>query len=108
MIVVELVADGIIRRESGGFGRRRSERYPALDLLRAAAPKARIERIITTPRELDPARAFTIAMVWALGIEAVLDARAERGGSDLVERIRARMTRPLRARRDRVGTLATA
>ena len=65
MIVTELVEDGVIRRESGGFGRRRTERYPALNLLSAAAPKARIERMITAPLELDLAGAFTIAMVWA-------------------------------------------
>jgi Golgi phosphoprotein 3 (GPP34) len=108
MVVTELVDDGVIRRESGGFGRRRSERYPALDLLRAAAPKARIERMITAPRELDLAGAFTIAMVWALGIEAVLDARAERGGADLVERIRARMPGPLRELLDAIGSSAAA
>ena len=108
MVVTELVEDGVIRRESGGFGRRRTERYPALDLLRAAAPKARIERMITTPRELDLAGAFTIAMVWALGIEAVLDARAERGGADLVERIRARMPGPLRELLDGIGSSAAA
>src|SRR4029450_14145649 len=96
MIVTELVDDGVIRRESRGFGRRRTERYPALDLLRAAAPRARIERMITAPRELDLAGAFMIAMVWALGIEAMLDARAERGGADLVERIMARGAAPRR------------
>lgn len=108
MIVTELVEDGVIRRESGGFGRRRTERYPALDLLRAAAPKARIERMLTTPRELDLAGAFTIAMVWALGIEAVLDARAGRGGDDLVERIKARMPVALRELLDGIGSSAAA
>jgi Golgi phosphoprotein 3 (GPP34) len=108
MIVTELVDDGIIRRESGGFGRRRAERYPALNLLRAAAPKARIERMITAPRELDLAGAFTIAMIWALGIEAVLDTRAERGGADLVERIRARMPGPLRDLLDGIASSAAA
>jgi Golgi phosphoprotein 3 (GPP34) len=108
MIVTELVEDGVIRRESGGFGRRRTERYPALDLLRAAAPKARIERMLTTPRELDLAGAFTIAMVWALGIEAVLDTRAERGGAELVERIKARMPATLLELLDGIGTSAAA
>ena len=84
MVVVELVADGIIRRESGGFGRRRTERYPALDLLRAAAPRARIERMITAPREL------------------------ERGGADLVERIMARMPGPLHQLLEAIGSSAAA
>ncbi len=109
MIVAELVDDGIVRRESsGGFSRRRTERYPAVDLLRAAAPKARIERMLTTPRDLDLAGAFTIAMVWALGIEAVLDARSERGSVDLVERIRARMPVTLRELLDGLGIAAAA
>jgi Golgi phosphoprotein 3 GPP34 len=108
MIVTELVEDAVIRRESGGFGRRRAERYPALDLLRAAAPKARFERMLTAPRELDLAGAFTLAMVWALGIEGVLDARAERGGGDLVERIRARMPTALGALLDGVDNAAAA
>jgi hypothetical protein len=109
MIVAELVDDGIVRRESGGgFGRRRTARYPAIDLLRAAAPKARIERMLTTPRDLDLAGAFTIAMVWALGIEAVLDARSERGSVDLVERIRARMPVALRELLDGISSAAAA
>jgi hypothetical protein len=108
MIVVELVEDGVIRRESGGFGRRRSERYPAVNLLRAAAPRARIERMINAPRELDLAGAFTIAMMWALGIEAVLDTQAERGGVELVERIKARMPATLRELLDGIGTSAAA
>ena len=108
MIVVELVEDGVIRRETAGFGRRRAERYPALNLLRAAAPKVRIERMITAPRELDLAGAFTIAMVWALGIEAMLDVRAERGGAELVERIRARMPAALGELLEAIGTSAAA
>ena len=47
-------------------------------------------------------------MVWALGIEAVLDARAERGGADLVERIKARMPVPLRELLDGIGSSAAA
>jgi hypothetical protein len=109
MIVTELVDDGIVRRESGGgFGRRRTERYPAVDLLRAAAPKARIERMLTAPRDLDLAGAFTIAMVWALGIEAVLDARSDRDSGDLVERIKARMPPALRDLLDGIGNSAAA
>ncbi len=109
MIVAELVDDGIVRRESGGgFGRRRTERYPAVDLLRAAAPKARIERMLTAPRDLDLAGAFTIAMVWALGIEAVLDARSDRDSGDLVERIKARMPPALRELLEGIGNSAAA
>jgi hypothetical protein len=108
MVVTELVEEGIVRRESGGFGRRRMERYPAVDLLRAAAPKARFARMLTMPRDLDLAGAFTIAMVWALGIEAVLDARSERGTGDLVERIKARMPAALRALLEGIGNSAAA
>jgi hypothetical protein len=109
MIVNEVVEDGIVRRESaGGFGRRRTERFPAVDLLRAAAPKERIERMLMTPRELDLAGAFTIATVWALGIEAVLDARSDRGSGDLVERIQARMPTALRELLDGIGNSAAA
>jgi hypothetical protein len=31
MIVAELVEDGVVRRGSGGFGWRRTDRLPALD-----------------------------------------------------------------------------
>jgi hypothetical protein len=108
MIVNELLEDSIIRRESGGFGRRRSLRYPALDLLRAAGPKARLEQMLATPRELDLGGAFTIAMVWALGIEGVLDVRAEHHHVDLVERIRARMPVALRELLDGIGQAGAA
>lgn len=108
MIVTELVEDGVVRRVSGGFGRRRTERLPALDLLRAAAPRARMERMITAPRELDLAGAFTIAMMWELGIEQVMDVRAEAGSRVLVERIRARMPDALRELLDGMGDFAAA
>jgi len=108
MIVTELVEDGVVRRVSGGFGWRRTERLPALDLLRAAAPRARMERMITSPRELDLAGAFTIAMMWELGIEEVMDVRAEAGSRVLVERIRARIPDALRELLDGIGDSAAA
>lgn len=108
MVVAELVDGGVIRRESGGLGWRRAVRLPAVDLLRAAAPRARIERMITTPRELDLAGAFTIAMLWELGIEEVMDVRAPCGSGNLVERISARMPTALRDLLDGIGDAAVA
>jgi len=108
MVVNELLEGGVIRRESGGFGRRRTFRYPALDLLRAAGPKARLEQMLASPRELDLAGAFMIAMVWALGIEGVLDVRAEQRHLDLVERIKARMPVALRELLDGIGQAGAA
>jgi hypothetical protein len=108
MIVTELVDDGVVRREVGGLGWRRTVRLPALDLLRAAAPRARIERMITAPHELNLAGAFTIAMLWELGIEEVMDIRAKRGGAELVQRIRTRMPAPLCELLDGIGDSAAA
>jgi hypothetical protein len=62
-----------------------------------------MERMITAPRELDVAGAFTIAMMWELGIEEVMDGRVEARGRDLVERIRARMPDALRELLDGIG-----
>jgi hypothetical protein len=58
----------------------------------------------TTPRDLDLASAFTIAMVWTLGIEAVFDARFERGSGELVERIKAGMPAALRELLEGIGS----
>jgi hypothetical protein len=69
-----LEAMGVVRREAaGGLMRRRPDRFPGVDLLAAARPRMRLERMIRSPKELDLPGAFTASLLWALGADGVLD-----------------------------------
>lgn len=75
----ELVDHGIVRREPvRGLLGRRPDRFPAVDLLRAAAPRIRLEHMLRTPRDLDLAGGVVAALLWALGTDAVLDPTIDR------------------------------
>jgi hypothetical protein len=78
-IAYRLQALGVVRRESGGgLMRRKPDRFPGADLLAAARPRMRLERMLRSPRELDLPGAFTAALLWALGAEGVLDPDIDR------------------------------
>lgn len=74
-----LVESGVVRRESGsGLLRRRPDRFPSVDLLSAARPRLRLESMLRRPREFDLAGAFTAALIWACGVDVVLDPELDR------------------------------
>lgn len=75
-----LVADGICRREQGSRGllRRRADRFPAVDLLRAASPRVRLEHMLRTPRDLDVPGAALAGIIKAIEVERVLDVDRDR------------------------------
>jgi hypothetical protein len=73
---------GIVRREAGGgLVRRRPDRFPGVDLLTAARPRMRLERMIRTPKELDLPGAFTITLLWALDAADALDPEIDRAAA---------------------------
>lgn len=94
-----LVDLGVVRREQGrGVLRRRTDRFPAVDLLKAARPRVRLEAMLRNPRELDLKGGFTAALVWTLGIDAVLDPDIDRAAArDLVGHIVDNLPTDLRA-----------
>ena len=110
LVARQLTDDKVVRRDVGrGVGRRRADRFPAVDLLRAAAPRSRLSHAVSSPRNLDLAGAFTIALVWALGLASLLDQRIERSTADeLILRIRARMPGALRELLEGVDSTAAA
>jgi Golgi phosphoprotein 3 (GPP34) len=74
LIARRLEDRGIVRREGGGgLVRRRPDRFPGVDLLNAARPRMRLERMIRSPKELDLPGAFTATLLWTLGADGVLD-----------------------------------
>jgi hypothetical protein len=78
-IAHRLEAMGVVRRETGGgLVRRRPDRFRGTDLLAAARPRLRLERMIRSPRELDLPGAFTVTLLWTLGAEGVLDPDIDR------------------------------
>ncbi|WP_214405843.1 GOLPH3/VPS74 family protein [Pseudonocardia lacus] len=80
---------GVVRRESGGgLVRRKPDRFPGVDLLAAARPRMRLERMIRSPREIDLPGAFTASLLWTLGVEGVLDPEIDRGAArELVRQV---------------------
>lgn len=93
LVARELVAQGTLRRESGrGLVRQRPDRFPATDLLSAAAPRLRLEHMLRTPREMDLLGGFTAALVWTLGVDRVLDPDLDRvAARTLVDEITANL-----------------
>jgi hypothetical protein len=75
-----LVADGVVRHEAGGrrLVRRGPDRYPALDLLRAAGPRIRLEHMLRSPHDMDLAGATMAGIIHGLGMDAVLDVERDR------------------------------
>jgi hypothetical protein len=80
---------GVVRREGGGgLVRRKPDRFPGVDLLAAARPRMRLERMIQSPREIDLPGAFTASLLWALGVEGVLDPEIDRSAArELVRQV---------------------
>ena len=87
MLGRRLAAEGVLRREQ----RRRGDRYPALDLLRAASPQLRLEHALRTPSaDLDLVAGYTAALIWTLGVERILDLNMDRvSARDFVTTIHA-------------------
>ena len=74
-----LVAGAVVRREQGRRVVRRSpDRFPAIDLLRAAGPRVRLEHMLRSPHDLDLAGAALASIINGLGLERVLDVDRER------------------------------
>jgi Golgi phosphoprotein 3 (GPP34) len=80
LVARALVAGGVVRREHGGrrLVRRNPDRFPAVDLLRAAGPRVRLEHMLRVPRDLDQAGAALATIISGLGMERVLDIDRER------------------------------
>lgn len=79
LVARRLIDAGIVRREPGrGMIRRRPDRFPALNLLKAAGPRIRLEHMYRRPVEFDLPGAFCGALVGALGVHSVLDPELDR------------------------------
>lgn len=82
-----LVDSGLVRREPvRSVLRRRPDRFPAVDLLRAARPRLRLEHMLRNPKDLDLHGAFLAALIWAIGVENVLDPGLDRAAAREVVR----------------------
>jgi Golgi phosphoprotein 3 (GPP34) len=80
---------GIVRREAGGgLVRRKPDRFPGVDLLTAARPRMRLERMLRSPKELDLPGAFTVILLWTLGAEGALDPEIDKNATrELVQQV---------------------
>jgi hypothetical protein len=73
IVAERLVVAGILRRDRGRSVLGRSaERYPAIDLYHAARPRLLLNHVIRHREEMDLDQAVVIALLAAVGIEAVL------------------------------------
>jgi Golgi phosphoprotein 3 GPP34 len=97
LVAQQLVEDGILRQERMGL--RRSERYPAKDLLRAAGPRILLESVIADPTKVELGTAWMIALVCTLQVEQrVFGPTADRGATrELAEAIGPKLPTHLQA-----------
>lgn len=78
LVARRLVADRVVRREAGGRRRRHPDRFPAVDLLRAAGPGVRLEHMLRSPHDMDLVGATLAGIIDCLRMESVLDGDRDR------------------------------
>lgn len=78
LVATRLVDEGVVHRAGRGLLGRGPERFPSVDLLRAAGPRVRLEHMLREPDELDPAGSVCAAVLGALGADRVLDVDGDR------------------------------
>jgi hypothetical protein len=80
LVARALMAEGVVRREHGGrrLVRRNPDRFPAVDLLRAAGPRIRLEHMLRSPHEMDVAGAVLAGIVHVFHMDRVLDVDRDR------------------------------
>lgn len=80
LVARALLEEGVVRREAGGrrLLRRSADRFPAVDLMRAAGPRLRLEHMLRTPSEREVGNAVLAAIIGALDVERVLDVDRDR------------------------------
>lgn len=79
--VARLAVDGgTVRRQQGGWRPtgRRPDRFPAVDLLRAAGPRLRLEHVLRTPGELDTGASVLAGVIASLRLERIIDEQRDR------------------------------
>ena len=96
LVARQLIDDGVLRQERAGV--RRSERYPAADLLRAANPRIALESSIADPKRMELSTAWMLTLVCTLRIEQrVLGPTADRSAArELAAAIDPRLPATLR------------
>jgi hypothetical protein len=74
------VDGGTVRRQQGGWRPtgRRPDRFPAVDLLRAAGPRLRLEHVLRTPSELDTGASVLAGVIGGLRLERIIDEQRDR------------------------------
>jgi hypothetical protein len=85
-----LVAEGVVRREQGGrqLMRRRPDRFPAIDPSAAAAPRVRLERMLSSPQNFDLTGAVVGVLAEVMGAVFVLNPTIDRSATrELIGRI---------------------
>ncbi|HZG90941.1 MAG TPA: GPP34 family phosphoprotein [Pseudonocardia sp.] len=80
MVAGLAVQSGTVRRQPAAWRPtgRRADRFPAVDLLRAAGPRLRLEHKLRTPRELDLETSVLAGVLGSLRLERVIDVQRDR------------------------------
>lgn len=70
-----LVTDQVVRRVPGSrrVVRRGPDHFPAVDLLKSAGPRVRLEHMLRHPEDLDPAGTVVAGIIRAVDADRVLD-----------------------------------
>lgn len=80
MVAGRLIESGAVSREQGGrrLLRRTPDRFPSVDLLRAARPRVRLEHMLRSPDDFDPKGATLAAILGALDVVQGFDIDIDR------------------------------
>ncbi|MGI8651687.1 MAG: GOLPH3/VPS74 family protein [Geodermatophilaceae bacterium] len=80
MVARGMVKAGVVSREQGGrrLLRRSPDRFPSVDLLRASAPRVRLEHMLRVPDDMDQQGTVTAAILGALDIVQGFDVGIDR------------------------------
>ncbi len=81
MVAPRLVQAGVIQRVQSSGMLRKSVRFPAVEPIKAAAPRARLRYMLDHPEYLDGHTAVLGGLARATGLEHVLGAGTSRGGA---------------------------
>jgi hypothetical protein len=71
LVARQLVEQGLVRREApASLLRHRPDRFPAVDLVRAAGPSVRMRHALLTPQDMDLDNGVLAALIWAVGADS--------------------------------------
>jgi len=97
MVAPRLVQMGVVERVQARVMLKQTIRYPAVDKMRAASPRARLRYLLDHPANLDEQSAVLAGLVRATAMEYVVGGGSPREARESLERMEAALRPELRS-----------